>query len=122
MMMTPDDTVTSVTLNRTDGTLVWMASRLLLALPGGPERIDAMEQLVQHYRDDMADAHDGTDPDALDDMATNFGGALMLRMERLVDEDDPDDDTPPSHVGPCLVRHRVMEDLGRIMRAVDPLH
>ena len=121
-MMTLDDTVTSVTLNSTDGTLVWMASRLLLALPGGPERIDAMEQLVQHYRDDLADAHDGTDPDTLDDMATNFGGALMLRMERLVDEDAPDDDTPPTPDGLSLVRHRVMEDIGRIMRAVDPRH
>ena len=117
-----NDTVTSGTLNRTDGTLVWMASRLLLALPGGPERIDAMEQLVQHYRADLADAHDGTDPDTLDDMATNFGGALMLRMLRLVEEDDPDDDTSPTPDGPCLVRHRVMDDIGRLMPAVDPRH
>jgi len=93
--------VKSVTLAGTDGTLVWMASRLLLALPGGPERIDAMEQLVQHYRDDLADAHDSTDPDTLDDMATNFGGALMLRMLRLVEEEDPDDDTAPAPYGPA---------------------
>ena len=81
-----------------------------------------MEQLVQHYRDDLADAHDGTDPDTLDDMATNFGGALMLRMLRLVEEEHPDDDTPPAPYGFCVVRHRVMEDIGRIMWAVDPRH
>jgi len=121
-MMTLDGTVTSVTLNGTDCTLVWMASRLLLALPGGPERVDALEQLIQHYRDDLADAHDGTDPDTLDDMATNFGGALMLRMERLIEEEDPDDDKSPPRDGLCLVRHRVMEDIGRLMRAVDPRH
>jgi hypothetical protein len=102
-MMALDDTVTNVTLNSTDRTLVWMASRLLLALPGGPARVDALEQLIQHYRDDLADAHEGTDPGTLDDMATNFGGALMLRMERLVDEDDPDNDTPPPD-GLCPVR------------------
>ena len=55
-------------------------------------------------------------------MATNFGGALMLRMLRLVEEDDPDDDTSPTPAGPCLVRHRVMDDIGRLMPAVDPRH
>ena len=60
-----------------------------IAAPAGPTRRAGTDRcagaLVQHYRDDLADAHDGTDPDILVDMATNFGGALlrMLRLEQI---------------------------------------
>jgi len=60
-----------------------------IAAPAGPTRRAGTDRcagaLVQHYRDDLADAHDGADPDILVDMATNFGGALlrMLRLEQI---------------------------------------
>jgi len=48
----------------------------------------------------------------------------ILAKSALVEEDDPDDDddTSPTPDGLYMVRHRVMEDIGRFMRAVNPRH
>lgn len=42
-----------------------------------------MEQLVQRYHDDLADAHPGVDAQTLEELAVNFCGAPLLEMERL---------------------------------------
>jgi hypothetical protein len=66
-----------------DRELCSIAARLLMALAPGQEREDAAERLMQRYRDDLAAAHPGVDPAVLDNMTLNFGGALLLEMERV---------------------------------------
>ncbi len=73
-----------IALNAADRELCSFAAQLLMGLvEPGQEREDAAERLMQRYRDDLAAAHPGADPAVLDDMALNFGGALLLEMERV---------------------------------------
>jgi len=114
----------SVILKESDRELVWMAARLLMAQQPGPGRLDVADQLAQHYRDDLAEAHPGVDPATLDEMTVNFGGALLLEMERLADSDDDDaEPETPSSAGAALShRRRVMVALGQMLAAIDPRH
>jgi hypothetical protein len=48
-----------------------------------PRREPTREQILQHYRDDLAAAHPDADPAVIDDMALNFGDALLLEMGRV---------------------------------------
>lgn len=97
-----DEAPNAILLNETDRHLVWMATRLLAALEPGEPRMTEVERLIQDSPNDVADAHSGTEPALLDDMATNFGGALLLRMTRN--------------------RGLGSEALGRHLRMVDPRH
>jgi hypothetical protein len=64
--------VKGIVLNASDRELVWISARLLIAQAPGQERMNAAEQLVQHYRDDLAEAYPATDSEALDEMAVNL--------------------------------------------------
>jgi len=80
--MTDDESapaVKSIVLHESDHELISLAARLLMAQEPGQRRQDGAEQLVQHYRDDLADAHPGVDPGALEEMTLNFAGALCWR-------------------------------------------
>jgi hypothetical protein len=66
-----------------DRELCSIAARLLMALDPGQEREDAGERLLQRYRVDLAAAHPDADPEVLDEMTINFGGALLIAMERV---------------------------------------
>ena len=74
--------VKSIALHESDRELISLGARLLMAQEPGQQRQDGAEQLVQHYRDDLADAHPGVNPGALEEMTLNFAGALLLEMER----------------------------------------
>jgi len=108
-----------VFLNETDRRLVWIAARLLVALESGQSRMGETERLVQLYRDDLLDAYPTADPALIEDMAVNFGGALMRRMEQLL-EGAEDKDPGMQHRGTPQVRTRVMEAIGGYLRIVDP--
>lgn len=116
-----DEVVKEVLLNETDRRLVWMAARLLVVLDPGPLRMDETERLIQLYRDDLSDAHPSVDPALLDDMTTNFGGALMLRMEQLLEGTESDDQEMQNRGAP-LARMRVKEAIGRYLKMADPRH
>jgi len=76
--------MTDITLNATDRELCSFAAEVLMGLVDpGPPRENAAERLCQRYRDDLAVAHPGADPEVLDDMTLGFGGALLLEMERV---------------------------------------
>ena len=79
----PQRTVKDIVLNEIDRDIVRMAARLLMALDPGETRENAGEQFIQKYRDDVASAHPGADPEVLDEMTINFAGALLLEMERV---------------------------------------
>jgi hypothetical protein len=79
----PERTVKDIVLNEFDRDTVQMAARLLMALDPGKPREDATEEFVQKYRDDLSNAHPGTDPEVLDETTINFAGALLLEMERV---------------------------------------
>ena len=91
-----------------------------MAQEPGRTREDAAEQLMQDYRDDLADAHANADRETLDEMAVNFCGALLLEMEHAGTHDDYRTAAMPirgTHQSP---RHRVIETIGRLMAAVAP--
>jgi hypothetical protein len=115
----PERTVKGIVLNASDRELVWMAARLLIAQEPGQERMNAAEQLVQHYRDDLADAYPATDSEALDEMAVNFGGALLFKMEQLQNDDGGDETTLGRGIA-RFARPRLTAALGLLLEAVDP--
>jgi hypothetical protein len=115
----PEGTVKGIVLNASDRELVWMAARLLIAQEPGQERMNAVEQLVQHYRDDLADAYHATDSEALDEMAVNFTGALLLKMEQLQNDEDGDEATLAGGTR-RFARPRLTAALGLLLEAVDP--
>lgn len=120
-----ESAVESVMLAGTDGVLVSIAARLLMAMNGGQARMDAAERLIQHYRDDIGDAHQGVAAETLDEMAAIFGGALMLRMLRVAEDGDEvgwDTKTPRTPGALPPVRRRVMEDIGRFLKVLGPRH
>ena len=118
----PEPGVKSIALHESDRELITLGARLLMAQEPGQRRQDGAEQLVQHYRDDLADAHPGVDPGALEEMTLNFAGALLLEMERCA-ADDADDSEAKANRGALLsTRHRVIEALGQLLKAIDPRH
>jgi hypothetical protein len=117
----PEDAIKSVELNKTDSELVWMAARLLTTMDPGAVRMVETERLLQLYRDDLSDAHPSADPALLDDMTANFGGALLFRMEQLLEGTESDDQGMQNR-GTPLVRIRVMEAIGHYLKMIDPRH
>jgi hypothetical protein len=76
--------MTDIVLSAADRELCNLAAQLLMnAADPGQEREDAAERVIQRYRDGLGAAHPGAAPYVLDDMALNFGGALLLEMERV---------------------------------------
>lgn len=68
-----------IVLSAADRELCNLAAQLLMsAADAGQEREDAAERIAQRYRDGLDAAHPGADPAAMDDMALNFAGALLL--------------------------------------------
>jgi hypothetical protein len=110
----------SIVLNEFDRELVWMAARLLMAQESGQTRKDAAEQLVQHYRDDLADAYPAVDPSALEEMTLNFGRALLLEMERISDDDC--EHQREVILASDVDRPRLRKALRRMLDALDPRH
>jgi hypothetical protein len=112
--------VKSIVLHESDRELISMAARLLMAQEPGQRRMDAAEQLVQDYRDDLAEAHPSVEPGALEEMAVNFGGALLLEMERCADDDADDAEAKAmrSRGAPLSARRRVIAALGQMLAAV----
>jgi hypothetical protein len=119
----PKPAVKSITLNESDRELISLAARLLMAQEPGQSRQDGAELLVQNYRDDLADAHPGVDPAALEEMTLNFAAALLLEMERWVD-DDADEFVAKEtrNRGAFLSRQRVIAALGQLVAALDSRH
>jgi hypothetical protein len=75
---------------------------------------------VQHYRDDLAEAHPGVDPGAFEEMTLNFADALLLEMERCV-ADHADNSEAKANRGASLSpRHRVIAALGQLLAAHRP--
>ncbi len=79
----PERTVKNIVLKEVDREIIQVAARLFMALEPGETRQTAAEEFVQKYRDNLAGAHTGVDPDVLDQMTINYGAALMLEMERI---------------------------------------
>ena len=119
----PEPAVNSIVLHESDRELISLAARLLMAQKPGQRRQDGAELVVQHYRDDLADAHPGVDPTALEEMTLNFAAALLREMERWVD-DDADEFVAKEtrHRGAFLSRHRVIAALGQLVAALDSRH
>jgi hypothetical protein len=115
----PEGTVKGIVLNASDRELVSIAARLLVALDPGQKRVDGVEQLVQHFRGDLADAYPGIDSEALDEMTVNFGGALLLKMEQL-QNDDSGDEATLGRGTLRFARPRLTAALGLLLEAVDP--
>jgi hypothetical protein len=116
--------VTSLILNETDRELVELAAWILMSLDPGPTREDAGETIAQAYRDDVAEAHAGTAPDALDELAVGFSGALLLKIER-VSEDRAEMNlsaAPQTRIVSPADRRRVIEAIGRYLEMVKPIH
>jgi hypothetical protein len=110
--------VKGIVLNASDRELVSIAARLLVALDPGQKRVDGVEQLVQHFREDLADAYPGIDSEALDEMTVNFGGALLLKMEQL--QNDDSDEATLGRGALRFARPRLTAALGLLLEAVDP--
>ncbi len=111
--------ITDITVNETDRALVQMAARVVMALDRGLPRQDAAEVMAKAYRDDIAEAHVGADPDTLDQMTLSFSGALLLEMERVVEDRAANAFAP---VTSPLTRPRVIEAIGRYLTMVKPVH
>jgi hypothetical protein len=113
------DHVTNIVLNETDRALVQMAARIVMALDPGRAREDAGEAMAQAYRDDVAEAHAGSDPDTLDEMTLVFSEALLLEMECVIEG------RAAATLG-CVVspanRRRVIEIIGRYLQMVKTVH
>jgi hypothetical protein len=75
----PEPGVKSIVLQESDRELISLAAPLLMAQEPGQSRQDGAELLVQNYREDLADAHPGVDPAALEEMALNF---CMMKRSR----------------------------------------
>jgi len=118
----PDSPVKSIVLHESDRELISLAARLLMAQEPGQRRQDGAEQLVQHYRDDLADAHPGVDPGALEEMTLNFAGALLREMERCAADDADDSEAKANRGAPLSPRHRVIAALGQMLADLDPRH
>ena len=114
-----DGTVKGIVLNASDRELVSIAARLLVSLDPGQKRVDGVEQLMQHFREDLADAYPGIDSEALDEMAVNFGGALLLKMKQL-QNDDCGDEATLGRGTLRFARPRLTAALGRLLETVDP--
>ena len=114
--------ITSITLNEGDRALVWMAARVLMAQEPGRRRMNGVEQFAEHYRCDLAAAHPAVDGATLDEMTTNFAGALLLEMERWADERANDDEFEALRVSAMPARRRVIAAIGRMIAALEPLH
>jgi hypothetical protein len=114
--------ITDVVLNETDRKLVQLAARILTALDPGPTRIEAIEATIQAYADDLGEAHAGAAPDTLEDLALGFGGALMIEMERVME--DRAKPFRPHSEGMGIVspadRRRLIEAIGRYLEMVKP--
>ncbi len=119
--MDDDPGVKSITLHESDRELVALAARLLMAQEPGQRRQDGAELLVQHYGDDLADAHPGADPGALEEMTLNFAGALLLEMERCAGDsaDDSEARAMPNRGAPLSPRHRVIAAIGQMLADLD---
>jgi hypothetical protein len=102
--------VTSITLNETDRELVGLAAWILAALDPGPTRGDAFEAIAQAYRDDVAEAHAGTDPGTLHALAEGFGGALLFEMEHVCAD--------RAEIGPLQTGIVSPADRGRVIEAL----
>jgi len=120
----PEPGVKSIVLHESDRELILLGARLLMAQEPGQKRQDGAEQLVQHYRDDLADAHPGVDPGALEEMTLNFAGALLLEMERCAadDADDSEAKAMRNRGTPLSPRHRVIAAIGWMLADLDPRH
>jgi hypothetical protein len=81
----PQPDMLSIILNEGDRELVGVAARLLMAHRPGQVREDAMDQLVQLYRNDLVEAHPGVNAETFEELVVNFGGALLLEMQRRID-------------------------------------
>jgi hypothetical protein len=116
--------MTRITLNEGDRELVWMAARLLMAQEPGQRRMDAADQLAEHYRCDLAAAHPAADAATLDEMTVNFAGALLLEMERWADDKADEDELEAFRLGGASlpVRRRVVAAIGQMLAALNPLH
>ena len=112
----------SIALHESDRELISLGARLLMAQEPGQQRQDGAEQLVQHYRDDLADAHPGVSPGALEEMTLNFAGALLLEMERCAADNAYNSEAKPNRSAPLSPRHRVIAALGQLLAAIDPRH
>jgi hypothetical protein len=111
--------VTDFVLNETDRALVQMAARIVMALDPGQPREDAGGAMAQAYRDDVAEADAGADPDKLDKMTLGFSEALLLEMECVIEG------RAATTFG-CVVspanRRRVIEVIGRYLQMVKTVH
>ena len=79
----PERTVKDIVPKEVDREIIQVAARLFMALEPGETRETAAQEFVQNYRDNLAGAHTGVDPDVLHQMTINYAAALMLEMERI---------------------------------------
>ena len=77
--------VTDIVLDETDRKIVQMTARILMALDTGSAREGAFKVMAQAYRDDVAEERLGSHPDALDELALGFSGALLFEMDRVIE-------------------------------------
>jgi len=74
--------MTEIVLTEGDRVLCGLTAELLMALDV-PRRERIGERILPRYRDDLRAANPDADPAVIDDMALRFGGALLLKMERV---------------------------------------